>query len=242
MQISRKQRAIINSAVKPFYITSNYLGTGLQNLIKFYSKYFARRRFTIVHFLPTYKNSRNSHCLTVLYNAFLKRGGYAKKRRPITWNFYGNTLLTRYGRKKQRKVLKNRRRKARRQKFNVIEPQPTVAVEDSKENSSDSVVIVPDDDSDPKESNATQKSEVENIPTPADQNAENVVTPTDDESDPNSNTENSDLGDEVVENIWNLDIQEVAALITETGNDEKQLSECKFNLPILKFKTVHYYL
>lgn len=40
------------------------------------------------------------------------------------------------------------------------------------------------------------------------------------------NTKDDEFNDEPVDNIWNLDIQEVAALITENGkDDEKQLTE-----------------
>lgn len=255
MHISKKQRAIINSAVKPFYITSNYLGPGLQNLLKQYSRYFAQRRFSIRHFLPTYKTTvRNNYQLTVRFNGFFKKGGFAKKRRPTTTTFYGNTLLTKYGRKKQKKNLKRARKKAKREKRSAEQtaetcqqpaksPKEIINVAESSSNDS---AVEPN-----QESCQAQEQTEEHVPTKSTEPIEPIESieqiedtsqsaiPTEidtidnvlpNESNSDSNAEKTDLGDDTVDNIWNLDIQEVAALITESGNDEKQLSESKIVL------------
>lgn len=230
MHISKKQRAIINSAVKPFYITSNDLGPGLQNLLEYYSKYFAQRRFSIIHFLPIYKNTRNSYLLTVRFNAFFKKGGFAKKRRPITWTFYGNTLLTKYGRRKQKKELKRKRKKARRQRA-CVRRKITTHQQPSKEKEKETINVAESSASSSNDSNSgnskqTCDEENEQIPIPAKPvETDTVITDILKENNLDLNAEESDFGDDTGENIWNLDIQEVAALITEGEQDENQLGE-----------------
>lgn len=223
MRISNKQRAIINSAVKPFKITSNYLGPGLQNLIKYYTKYFTKRRFTIVHLLPAYKKL-NSHILTVLFNTFLPKGGYAKKRRPVTWRFYGNILLTKYGRRKQRKEQKKKRKKIRHQKSSE-DVQPNVP---NNEISPKNIVTDIDTDSNEKSTVVDDNDVFEVDLTPADTDESSNVAPNN-INDAEANKDKNISSDENVDNIWNLDIQEVAALITEGENDEKQLNKSEFN-------------
>lgn len=239
MYISRKQRAIINSAVKPFYITSNYLGTGLQNLLKFYSKYFARRRCLVQHFLPTYKNCRDTYHLSILFNAYNKKGGYAKKCRPTTWIFYRNVLLTKYGHKKQKKELKQKRKKERKRRqkqstrVNRSEKSPNPLNELHKKANADCVIVLESSSSNGAEANS--KENQENHAEKNDQQTEILANHNENETVTAelTNAKQSDeiagkeieFGDETVDNIWNLDIQEVAALITESVNDEKQLNE-----------------
>lgn len=222
MRISNKQRAIINSAVKPFKITSNYLGPGLQNLIKYYTKYFAKRRFTIVHLLPAYKKL-NSHILTVLFNTYLPKGGYAKKRRPVTWRFYGNVLLTKYGRKKQRKEQKKKRRKDRLQKSNATTKDVQLKVTNSKTLAT-SQIIFTDIDTDSNEKSNEDVFEI--ISNPGDTNENSTIVSNNSKvTNVVTNKDKHNSSDEAVENIWNLDIQEVAALITEGETDDKQPNE-----------------
>lgn len=234
MYISKKQRAIINAAVKPFYITSNYLGAGLQNLLKFYSKYFAQLRYNIVHYSPTYKNYRHRHYLTVASNAFVRKGGYAKKRRPDTWTFYGNILLTKYGQKKQKQELKRRRKRARRQKkANNKKQQNAPNKSTHKLNDKECIIISESSTSNPNDvaknpQNVDEKRCAnEEVSKPADEIATDDTQKSDlsHENCSDSNAGKDDYDDETVDNIWNLDIQEVAALITESGNDDNQLSE-----------------
>lgn len=105
MYITAKQHAIIDQALKPGYISSNYLGTDLQNIINYFSKYFARRHYAIQHFLPAYKKRPNGRCLTILFNAYHKKYGFGKKSsvRRTTWEFLDVPCLTKYGRKKYKK-------------------------------------------------------------------------------------------------------------------------------------------
>lgn len=233
MWISKRQRATINSAVKPFNITSNYLGPGLQKLIKYYSKYFATRRFSIVHFLPAYKNSRSNHFLTVIFNKFLHKGGFAKKRRPITWKFYGNILLTKYGKKKQQKQAKKKRNTQYQPKSSatpLIQPieneDKSIEVQNSQDeidcNAHGAAAIE-------LHSEQSNQDSVENRPETSAlidtcKNSEITPNSADMVDDSENCIENLCFDDEAVDNIWNLDLQKVAALITEGGTDEK-LSE-----------------
>lgn len=218
LRISNKQRAIINLAVKPFKITSNYLGTGLQNLIKYYTKYFSKRRYSIVHLLPAYKNSRNNVVLTVLFNSFVQKGGFATIRRPLTWNFYGNVLQTKYGRKKQRKEIKKERKKARLQKSNdATDKQSDVEIIEDTIATHSTV-------SESNENNQDETIEANTTVPAAHPNSTVTQDIPNNTSEKETEKEKIDLDDEIVNNIWNLDIQKVAALITET--DENQLSEC----------------
>lgn len=247
MYISRKQRANINNVLKPFYLTSNYLDTGLQSLLNFYSKYFARRRYPIQHFLPKYSNCRETYRLTILYNAYNKKYGYAKKRRPVTWIFYGDILLTKYGHKKQRKELKRKRKKKRErsQKTSARRNQSEKPVdvnalnESHKNHNNDSIVVLESSASNSVQQNPDENHENHNeedaqkIEKSTNHNGNDAVTielPNENQSDANvlgaEDTKDDEFNDEPVDNIWNLDIQEVAALITENGNDdEKQLTE-----------------
>lgn len=228
MRISNKQRAIINSAVKPYKITSNYLGPGVQNLIKYYANYYIKRRFAIVHFVAAYKKL-HSHILTVLFNKISAKGGYAKRRRPVTWRFYGNILLTKYGRRKQCREQKKKRKKARRQKSkdaksttkpisNVSAAPQLVATDidiDSNEKIDDDVIEIISKPVDEAEDSSTATSS-------------NPSDATDAEANKDKPTSN----DEIVDNIWNLDLQEVAALITEGTEgeiDDKQSTESELN-------------
>lgn len=251
MYISKKQRAKINNLIKPFYITSNYLETGLQSLLKFYSNYFARRRYPIQHFLPKFSNYRDTYRLTILFNAYNKKYGYAKKIRPITWIFYGDILLTKYGHKKKRKELKRKRKKKRRQKHSTRRNQSEKSIaavvvvnainESHKNDDKDKITIVLESSS----SNSIEQSLDENHQNPVEENAQQIETstnhsenenenendtvtielPKENHSDGNVDGKDDEFDDEPVDNIWNLDIQEVAALITENGNDENQLTE-----------------
>lgn len=108
MKISGKQCAIINSVIKPFKITSKYLSPRLHTILVYYCKYFHRRRHVIVH---TTQKSKNSYCLTLRFNYYTQRGGYAKRRRPRAWNFHGVSVQTKYGRKLQRRTQRRKRKK-----------------------------------------------------------------------------------------------------------------------------------
>lgn len=231
MYISKKQRAIINSAVKPFYITSNYLGPGLKNLLKYYSKYFAQRRFSLVHFLPDFKNAKTSYILTVLFQTFVKKGGFAKKRRPITWTFYGNILLTKYGRKKQQKNLKRKRKLARRQRLCAKQNETICQQPEEIQKEIISIIESSSNDSvvDNYEVNSHAQIKPNSIPANvAETKTNEATTEFPKECNLDSNVARIDSGgDDAVDNIWNLDIQEVAELITESGTDDKQLSESK---------------
>lgn len=232
MRISNKQRAIINSAVKPFKITSNYLGPGLQNLIKYHAKYFTKRRFTIVHFLPTYKKL-NSHILTVLFNKIFAKGGYAKRRRPVTWRFYGNILLTKYGRRKQRREQKKKRKKARCQESNALPSEDAKSTTIPISNSSVTPQLV-DSDIDTDSNEKINDDVIEIISKPVDEQEDSSTATSsnpNDTTDAESNKDKPSSNDEIVDNIWNLDIQEVAALITEGTEgeiDENQSTESEF--------------
>lgn len=243
MEISRKQRAKINKVIKPFYITSNYLGTGLKGLLIFYSDYFARRRYPIQHFLPKFSSYRDR--LTILFNAHNKKFGYASKRRPVTWKFYGYQLSTKYGHKKERKELKRKRKKERerRQKLSIRrnrseKQQPVVvnALNESHKNDKieDGTILLESSSSNSVEQNLDEthqnsvEKNVQQIETSTNHNGNDTVTiglPKENYSYANVDTNDDEFDDEQVDNIWDLDIQEVAALITENGNDEKQLTE-----------------
>lgn len=247
MYISKRQRANINNVLKPFYLTSNYLDTGIQSLLNFYSKYFARRRHPIQHFLPKYSNCHDTYRLTILYNAYNKKYGYAKRRRPTTWIFYGDILLTKYGHKKQRKELKRKRKKRRkrRQKNSNHRTQtekPAVANASNESHKIDNNDRI--NESEESASASASKSVEQNLDenhrdhidneaplteSSPNNNGNDTVTvelPEESHSDAIRNTKEDEFSDEPVDNIWNLDIQEVAALITENGNDdEKQPNE-----------------
>lgn len=222
MWISKKQRATINSAVKPFNITSNYLGPGLQKLIEYYSKFFAKHRYSIAHFLPAYKSSsKNSHILTVVFNTFLRKGGFAKKRRPITWKFYGNVLLTKYGKKKQQKEEKKKHKNVHLHKSSG-ETQYK-AIETTKIQNEDDIAV---ENSHLEHSNQIDSKNLEEASTNVDVDIH--MPKTSDTTYTSSKTiilgksvEKLGVDDESVDNIWNLDIQKVAALITESGTDDK---------------------
>lgn len=241
MYITRRQRARINKVLKPFYLTSNYLETGLQSLVKFYAKYFAERRYPIRYFLPKFSSYRETYRLTILFNAYNRKYGYAKRRRPETWLFYGDKLLTKYGHKKKRIELKRKRRRRRKlrekqflrrnraaQKSAVVH---NLSIESHKNDTNkDNIIILESSSSsncieqNPIEENAQQiKISAPNYNENID--AVTIELPKESHSDANVNTRDDEFGDEPVDNIWNLDIQEVAALITENGNDENQLTE-----------------
>lgn len=222
MRISNKQRAIINSAVKPFKITSNYLGTGLQNLIKYYTKYFTKRRFTIVHLLPAYKKL-NSHILTVLFNTYLPKGGYAKKRRPLTWRFYGNILLTKYGRRKQRKEQKKKRKKVCRQKSNVSS-KDTVPIRPSSRTSAATPLVLSDIESD---SNGKSNDDVTEITSDTNESS-TAATDDPDINNVSMIKDKTNSSEESTKNIWEIDIQDVAALIGEDETIGRQTTQSEF--------------
>lgn len=231
MLISNKQRAKVNSAAKPIGITTNFLGPGLQYLLKYYTKYYLKRRFSIVQYLTAYKNSKSSYILTIRFNKLVQKGGFAKKRLPLTWNFYGNVLLTKYGKKKQQKDLKNKQIKALRQKSTIEtiditdKPIEVEIIEDSVESNVESNEKNIDETIETRETvevrETVETGDKTSIVTPINPNDLN-------EKVAETNKEKSSLDDEIVDNIWNLDIQEVAALIVGSELDEKQASECEF--------------
>lgn len=237
MLISKRQRAKINTAVKPFKITSNYLGPGFQKLVKFYSKYFARRRFKVKHFLPAYKNFRNHHFLTVIHNKFINKGGFAKKSRATTWTFYGNILLTKYGKRKQQKEAKNKRKISRQLKHS-IKPQTKANQEKPSAtlNKDDSNASLPILEQSNQES-IVEQPETSTILAESCTNDETLQnTCSNNANDSENAIEKSCFDDEAIDNIWNLDLQKVAALITDSGTDDKlsetdasKLSESMFN-------------
>lgn len=233
MYISRKQRANINNVLKPFYLTSNYLDTGIQSLLNFYAKYFARRRYPIQHFLPKYSNCRDTYRLTILFNAYNKKYGYAKKHRPTTWTFYGDILLTKYGHKKQRKELKRKRKKKRKrhqknsERRKKSEKQAAAYNQLHKNDNNDSLIEV---DASTSASNSVEqdlvKSHQNHIVNDGQQieKSPNGCEPVTFElpKDANASTKDDEFNDEPDDNIWDLDIQEVAALITENGKDDEK--------------------
>lgn len=250
MYISRKQRALIKTKVHPACVlTSNYLGTDLQKLLQYHSEYFARRYHPIRHFLPEHKNFRHPIWLTILFNAYIKRFGYAKKLRPKNWIFYGNLLLTRYGHKKQRKERKRKRerererkRRERQSKRRNRSEKPVfneTLNETHKKTDKDCTIVLESSSSNSVEQSLENNCENQHVETTVaenhNQNDDTVTRELPKEiSDSDKNTSNEkdsaddgddEFGDETVDNIWNLDIQEVAALITESGNDENQLIE-----------------
>lgn len=113
MKISKKQCAIINSVVKPYKITTNYLSPSLLLIVNHYTKYFSRRRYVLIQ--STRKNKSN-HCLTLKFNCLVKRGGFGKEHRAHSWNFYGMTIQTKYGKQCQRKVATKKRKRAKKRK------------------------------------------------------------------------------------------------------------------------------
>lgn len=220
------------------------MDTGIQSLLNYYSKFFARRRHPIRHFLPKFSSCHDTYRLTLLHNAYNKKYGYAKKRPPTTWIFYGDTLLTKYGHKKQRKELKRKRKKRRKRRqknsnrHNQSERPAVVHASNEShkkdnndpkiESESPALALVSND----VEQNLgeTQRDHIENdeqqIEKSPNNNGSGTVTtelPEEIRSDANANTKEDELCDEPVDNIWNLDIQEVAALITENGNDDEKL-------------------
>lgn len=218
MRISNKQRAIINSAVKPFKITSNYLGPGLQKLIKYYTKYFTKRRFSIIHQLPAYKNSRSNHILTVLFNTFLQKGGFAKKRRPLTWRFYGNTLLTKYGRKNQQNELKKRRKRAQSQKEKAAtENVRSANVKTNAGNiASDNVIEIKEDSND--------CDVVKIIPTTP--NVQNSSSDTQNDSNSKEETSNHSSNGEPMK-TWGSDLQSISKHFVDVKESELIESKCE---------------
>lgn len=241
MYISKKLRARINAAVQPYYITTNYLGSDLEKLLILYSKYFARCRYHIRHFQPKYKLCGDLS-LVILFNAFKKKYGYDNGIRPINWVFYGNILLTKYGYKKQRKEQKLLRRKRKRERKRRQKEQSTrhnqtkKSVDDAsnethKKAEKNGVIILEPSLSNRREQDPekTLKNHADGKPTNENENdtltAELSKENTTADTDTNTNEKVDEFDDETVDNIWNLDIQEVAALITESGNDEKQLTD-----------------
>lgn len=241
MYITAKQRAIINRAVKPCYITSNYLGTDLQDIVKYYCKYFWRRRYPIQHFLPAFRNRPTSFNLTILFNGYHKKYGFGKKNlaRRINWKFHNMTFLTKYGLKAYRKERRRRRRRRRRQKRRQTcksndrrQSKKTDANATHKITDENSVIVL-----ESTSSNSVDRNVEESHQSDIAKNAWHVeaTTGADDtvtienhsEASANADTKRVELNDDddTVDNIWNLDIQEVAALITESGSDEKQLAE-----------------
>lgn len=246
MYISRRQRANINNVLKPFYLTSNYLDTGIESLLNFYAKYFARRRHPIQHFLPKYSNCHDTYRLTILYNAYNKKYGYARKRSPTTWIFYGDIVLTKYGHKKQRKELKRKRKKRRKRRqknsnrHNQLEkPAGVNAPNESHKEDNNDPTIESESESSALASNSVEQNldgihrdhiendapQIEKSPNNDGSGTVTTELPEENRSDANVSTKEDELSDEPVDNIWNLDIQEVAALTTENGNDENQLTE-----------------
>ncbi|XP_031631144.1 uncharacterized protein LOC116345684 [Contarinia nasturtii] len=228
MRISNKQRAIINSAVKPLKITSNYLGPGLQNLIKYYTKYFTKRRFSIVHHLPAYKNSKYNYILTVLFNAYVQKGGFAKKRHPHTWRFYGNTLLTKYGRKEQHKELKKKRKKVRRQKKKTT--SKNVRSTEMHANGGESTGTNSNQTNKSDEDNDSNDSDViEIISTPPKAQTNCTITENDSNDKTKATTNSSDAT-----KIWGLGLQKISnhftdenEIIESTNDNEDEPNEVK---------------
>lgn len=118
MRISERQCAIINSAVKPFKLTSKFISDRLQHIIQYYAKYFSRRRRTIIQYTPVRKHGQ----ITLKYNRLDQRGGFIRKQRPIVHNFHGVLLETTYGRNlrlKKRKAARKLRRNAKKSSQNA---------------------------------------------------------------------------------------------------------------------------
>lgn len=113
IRISKKQCAIINAAVNPFRVTTNYLSERLRKVIEYHAKYYSCCRFTVYIYTPVHKNQYH---LTLAYNRFRKRGGYAHPKRSTIHRFYGVPLQTVYGRKVQAKKLKWARKRLRKRK------------------------------------------------------------------------------------------------------------------------------
>lgn len=67
----------------------------------------------IYKYTPVHKNQ---YYLTLEYNRFRKRGGYARPKRPTIHRFYDVPLLTVHGRKVQEKKLKWTRKRLRKRK------------------------------------------------------------------------------------------------------------------------------
>lgn len=113
IRISKKQCAIINAAVNPFRVTTNYLSERLRKAIEYHANYYSRCRFTVLKYTPVHKNHYH---LTLEYNRCRKRGGYARIKRPTIHRFYGVPLQTVHGRKVQAKKLKWARKRLRKRK------------------------------------------------------------------------------------------------------------------------------
>lgn len=233
--VSRKQRANINLVLKPFYVTSRCFDSGIRSSVNFYSKYFARRRHPIRHFLPKYSICLDTFRLTILFNAYKKKFGYAKKRRPTTWIFCGNVLLTKYGHKKQQKKLKLKREKRRKRRqrqtsHNQFKKSAIAkASNELRENNNNNVRIIVSE-SPASASKSVEQSIDENdhnhmendasieiLPDHDGMHSVQIEMPEENRSDANVNMKEDEFSAEPIDNIWNLDIQEVAALITENG-------------------------
>lgn len=113
MKISKKQCAIINSIIKPYKITTNFLSPKLVLTLNHYVKYFGRRRYVLIQSL---RENEHNYFLSLKFNCLVTRGGFAKKRRARFWNFHGIPAQTKYGRKCQRKMVKKKRKRAKKRK------------------------------------------------------------------------------------------------------------------------------
>lgn len=99
--------------MNPFRVTTHYLSERLRKVIEYHAKYYSRCRFTVIKYTPVHKNQYH---LTLEYNRYRKRGGYARPKRPTIHRFYGVPLQTVHGRKVQAKKLKWARKRLRKRK------------------------------------------------------------------------------------------------------------------------------
>lgn len=251
MRLSKKQHAILNWAVRPFKLTTNILGAGLEKLTGYYAKYYAKRRISFMHQKPAYKNCTHRHYLTVRYNRIVRRFGYSRLfyPRPSKWTFYGNEVLTKYGHrqnKKRQKWQKKRARKRRLKRKEQKERDRQAKVQKALDKPVAFVCLSDDSNSEQKkhenveELNSTDAQDTAET-VPIVENTQQaapvapVVLPThedslhanDDALYPDDLEKDTDADGDVIDNIWNLDIQKVAAIITENAPDDNPLDECK---------------
>lgn len=213
IRLSKKQCAIINAAVKPFELTSRYIGSRVQKILEYHSKYFIQRRHTIICSAPVHNN--NNHFLTLLYNKKLsQKGGFIKKLERSTWNFYGISLQTKYGKKQHRKLQKesNKNQKS--------EISKSAKVEENLNNKSNVIQTKNDHDHDLLPNTDFTKA-IDELGT----SNERCLAHDENNDVAISNSEKIESS----ENLFNLDLHQVATLITDAEN-ENCVSD-KANLP-----------
>lgn len=237
MYITAKQRAIIDRAVNPCYITSNYLGTDLQKIVEYYCKFYLQRRFFTTRSQSALKDHRTKPRFVILFNGYIKRTGFCKKYlvRRTVWQFHRIPFPTKYGRRKYRADQKRQRRQNRRQKRKSASndrrqsEKPITSTESHKQIDENSVIAV--ESSSASTSNSVEQNVEENRENSVEKTAQKdeltanhnnecdtlvKELPKENHSDANADSKGDELdSDEAADNLFNLPLLEVSTLMTE---------------------------